>query len=113
MVLAGVAGFAMEIPLFMLMKRIIRRDRPFHTLEGIRHLIMPPDKFSFPSGHTAGAFLFAVLIGHAYRDLQAALFVWASLVGVSRVYLGVHYPSDVLAGSLLGLLSARMGLAIV
>ena len=59
---------------------------------------------SFPSGHTADAFAFATIIGLVYRRwiIVITVLIWASLVGYSRMYLGVHFPSDVLAGAFVG-----------
>ncbi|MCB0832248.1 MAG: phosphatase PAP2 family protein [Bacteroidetes bacterium] len=108
--MSGVIAFSLETSLYFLIKKSIRRKRPFETLEGIRFLIQPPDKFSFPSGHTAAAFVFATLVGTFYPVVFIPLVAFASLVGFSRIYLGVHYPGDVLAGSVLGILSARIGL---
>ena len=90
----------------------MKRPRPFQKLEGLAGLIMPGDRFSFPSGHTAAAFVIASLIGFCYPAAQVPACLWASIVGFSRIYLGVHYPTDVLAGACLGTLSAKAGLLI-
>lgn len=106
-------SYGLKVPLYMLIKRWVKRKRPFDRIEGIRFLIAPPDQFSFPSGHTAGAFVFAILIGHLIPIASVPLLIWAALVGYSRVYVGVHYPTDVLAGAILGTLCAKAGLSVL
>lgn len=107
---AGLLAFALELPLYRLLKNSIRRDRPCHRLEGFRALIEPADTFSFPSGHAAGAFLFALVVSAHYPALALPAFCLAGLIGLSRVLLGVHYPGDIVAGALLGVLSALFAL---
>jgi undecaprenyl-diphosphatase len=100
------AGFALERSLYFVLKNSIRRDRPAVGLQSFRAAITPSDQFSFPSGHTAAGFLFATLVLHCYPPLAPLCYVWATLVGMSRVLLGVHYPTDILAGATLGSSSA-------
>lgn len=102
---AGIMAFALELPLYWILKNTIQRDRPCHRIEGFNAIIQPSDRFSFPSGHTAAAFLFATLIAVFYPFFAICGFIFAVLVGMSRVLLGVHYPTDILAGALLGTLS--------
>lgn len=99
-------GFALLVPAFKLAKHATKRLRPKEGPWGLRALVIPGDAFSFPSGHTSSAFLAAGLLSSHEPWLAPALFVWASLVALSRVVLGVHFPSDVLAGAALGLGSA-------
>jgi undecaprenyl-diphosphatase len=86
------------------MKRTVGRGRPSrgHDLAAIRE----PDRFSFPSGHATASFAVAISYGVAVPQLAGPLVLLALLIGYSRVRLGVHYPSDVLAGQLLAIVSA-------
>ncbi len=109
----GLLAFLIELPCFMLLKALIKRDRPFVQLSDCHISIQPSDKFSMPSGHTAAAFLMAGLISHFYVEYSAIAYCWASLIGMSRVVLGVHYPSDILAGALLGSCSVFVSLVYI
>jgi len=92
-----------------LVKRTVGRPRPSCTGD-TRALVREPDRFSFPSGHSAAAMSVAVVYALAFPSLAVALISLALLIGVSRVCLGVHYPGDVLIGQLIAVLTA---LAIV
>lgn len=111
--LAGALAFALELPLHGLLKNMTRRSRPFIQIPGIVNRIKPPDKFSFPSGHTAGAFLMATIFGSVYPSFMLPAFLIASIIGFSRIYNGVHYTSDVIAGLFLGITCAELALFIV
>lgn len=108
----GITSFIIEHLAYRFIKNKIKRIRPSNVIPGINRLMRIPDEFSFPSGHAAGAFLMATLFHHFYPSLSIPFYTTASLIGFSRVYNGVHYPSDVMAGSVLGFCSARIGLGI-
>lgn len=84
------------------LKRKFVRTRPFDMVDGIYINKIQIDKYSFPSGHTTAAFSIAVSLALFYTYLSPILLTLCLLVALSRIYLGVHYPSDVLAGSLIG-----------
>lgn len=101
-----------ERPSYFILKNACKRDRPPEALN-IKSFIVPSDRFSFPSGHTSAAFLMAVLWGWYVPLLLPTLMVWAALVGVSRVVLGVHFPTDTLIGALMGVSVALLSLGAV
>ena len=87
-----------------LLKRLIRRKRPFVHSKNLRSIRIGVDPFSFPSGHTAAAFGLATSISLlTFSPLVRLVFLLLAFgVGYSRVYLAVHYPSDVIAGAIIG-----------
>jgi undecaprenyl-diphosphatase len=87
---------------FFVLKRLIGRERPCTVEPHCWASLLPPDRFSFPSGHTITAFAVAVPIGLYYPALLVGLLFCAMSVAASRVLLGLHYVSDVLAGILIG-----------
>ncbi|MBL0591362.1 MULTISPECIES: phosphatase PAP2 family protein [Aeromonas] len=91
-------AFAIELPLYLLLKNSLKRQRPV----GLPVFITPSDRYSLPSGHTAAAFLMATILANSFPLWAPLLFGWAALVGASRLLLGVHYLSDLVAGALLG-----------
>ncbi|WP_462156579.1 phosphatase PAP2 family protein [Pseudoalteromonas sp. GB56] len=104
-------AFVIERPIYYVAKNLFQRLRPCDVMTPDAHII-PSDKFSLPSGHSAGAWVFAAVVGHFYPNAVPYLYLWASLVACSRVFLGVHYPLDVLLGSLLGYSCALFALLI-
>jgi Membrane-associated phospholipid phosphatase len=88
-----------------ILKHVIARPRPFTTLDNLKILISKPTDFSFPSGHTASSFAAAGSICfYGNKKWSVPAFILAALIGFSRLYLGVHYPSDVIFGILSGLI---------
>ncbi len=100
---AGLAAL-LGILLFRFLKRVSRRQRPCELEPHCWSIVHPPDQFSFPSGHTITAFAVAVDLGSFYPDLLAGLLLAATVIAVSRIFLGMHFLSDVLAGSVIGAL---------
>ncbi|MDE6107787.1 MAG: phosphatase PAP2 family protein [Oscillospiraceae bacterium] len=106
----GLAGaFALCFSLLctnLILKPLIDRPRPWLLVEGLVNLVNELDPRSFPSGHTSAAFAAALALFHTLPKNRAkwkwAVIVLATLMGLSRLYVGVHYPSDVLAGALVG-----------
>lgn len=98
MVITGLTA----LMLYRVLKRWTRRPRPFRTCPGVIAHIPPLDEFSFPSGHTLQAVAFTTVAVAHYPMLAPFLIGFAALVGASRVVLGLHYPSDVLAATVIG-----------
>jgi undecaprenyl-diphosphatase len=90
------------VGVFKLLKRISHRPRPCQIEPHCWSTISPPDKFSFPSGHTMTAFSIALVLSYFYRGVEVPLYFMATSIAVSRVVLGMHFASDVLAGAILG-----------
>jgi undecaprenyl-diphosphatase len=99
---AAVSAAVAGIFLFRVLKHSSRRKRPCEIEPHCWASILPPDKYSFPSGHTITAFAVAISVGLFYPQLLAALLVAAVLIAASRIILGMHFLSDVVAGGVLG-----------
>ena len=96
---AGVAAAASALS-FLCLKRLTGRRRPIEP--HCWATLLPPDQFSFPSGHTMTAFAITVSLSLFYPTLSPGLLLCACSIGTSRVLLGMHFLSDVIAGALLG-----------
>lgn len=92
----------------VMLKPLFERARPWLTVEGLRYVVFEPDPNSFPSGHTCAAFAAAGIWFRALpkRWMGVTGLVLAALMGLSRLYVGVHFTSDVLVGTMVGLLAA-------
>lgn len=102
LLIMGVVAFVLERISYFVLKKNVRRNRPPDAIPGFQAIIQASDKFSFPSGHTSAAFLMATLLAHFFPASAWFMYPWACCVGWSRVMLGVHFPSDTLAGAVLG-----------
>ena len=106
---ARMIGVALvNIVLYKIVKRWIARPRPFRVCDDFRACTRCLDEFSFPSGHTLHSVAFSVILTAYYP--AAAIVVWplTLLIAASRVILGLHYPSDVIVGALIGATTAAI-----
>ena len=94
------------------LKPLVARIRPYDADPSIVLLVKAPHDYSFPSGHTAASFEGAVSIWMHDKKSGAAALVLASLIAFSRLYLMVHYPTDVLGGLVIGIMSAILASAV-
>jgi undecaprenyl-diphosphatase len=109
MLSSGAAGLA----LYKLLKHTFVRERPFIRYAGISLAGAPLDRYSFPSGHTLHAVAFTWQGCAAFPELGILLVPLACAIAASRVVLGLHYPTDVLAGALIGAASGAIGASFV
>ncbi|MEX2497426.1 MAG: phosphatase PAP2 family protein [Wenzhouxiangellaceae bacterium] len=109
MALAGLAG----LTIYKLLKSNLVRERPYIDHPNIQVGCQPLDRYSFPSGHTLHAVLFTVIAVAWFPVLAAVLVPLAILIGLSRVILGLHYPTDVIVGALIGWSLAEIALLAV
>ncbi len=114
-ILGLTALFIANLAVYFL-KIIIAEPRPFLMLPNVDLLVPENETYSFPSGHSASSFSVAVVIGLKYKlningksyRLIYPFLAFASIIAFSRVYIGVHYPLDVIFGALIGILSALL-----
>ena len=99
---AAVVAVSVGTALQLALKRTCGRKRPCALAPHCWTTLLPPDKFSFPSGHTITAFAVASSLGVFYPGVLPGLLFCAASVGLSRIMLGMHFLSDVLAGAVLG-----------
>lgn len=108
-----IVAFAIQLPIYWVLKNSFKRKRPPQAIPSFRAFIVASDEFSFPSGHTSAAFLLTFLIASFYGMAALPLLAWAICVGASRVILGVHFPTDIVAGILLASCSASLSLSLL
>ena len=88
------------------MKPLVDRHRPFTSIPAVAIIDARPDDASFPSGHAGNAFAAATVLARAMPALQPVWWTLAVLIAFSRIYVGVHYPADVIGGAIVGAASA-------
>lgn len=108
------AGIAMAAGLLitnLTIKPLVARPRPWVVMEGLQTLVTSGDMNSFPSGHTTAAFAFGVALCAVLPQkwAKAAALIAAALMGFSRLYVGVHFPTDVLVGAVIGTVCGLFG----
>jgi undecaprenyl-diphosphatase len=91
-----------------ILKHIFQRPRPFIAIHTLNVLISKPTSSSFPSGHTTAAFAAAGILSVYFKKYKVVFWILAVLIAFSRIYLYMHYPTDVLGGIVLGLLCSRL-----
>ena len=95
----------------LIIKNWVARIRPYELIQGLECIVAKADDFSFPSGHTTNSLACAwVLFRKAPRKWGVAALVLAILIALSRLYVGIHYPTDVLGGAVIGIGSACLAL---
>lgn len=106
--LSALAALSLSHLVVQLLKRQVERPRPYLVLADSRLIVTPLSDYSFPSGHTTASFATATVLSAHWPALTLPLMLLAAMVGISRTYLGHHYPSDVVAGALIGMLAAYL-----
>lgn len=96
------SAFAIERLVYFAAKNSFKRRRPGNIVPGYSSHIIASDEFSFPSGHTSASFLMVTLIVIEFGIFATPLYLWALVVCVSRIILGVHFPTDIMVGCLMG-----------
>ena len=98
---------------FQVIKPWVGRIRPSHEFyEYVNLLVSKGGKYSFPSNHAANSFVFATVLSYFYDRKRISLYILASTIAFSRVYVGVHYPLDIISGAIIGYIIAWIILSL-
>lgn len=103
---------AVNLVFYKALKQRVARPRPYVSCPGIRACDRSLDEYSFPSGHTMHAVAFSVVLGAFYPPFVPLLWGFTALVALSRVVLGLHFPSDVVTGAAIGYVTAKFFIVI-
>ena len=112
LVITGAIVLINDALCYQIIKPFFARPRPCHVLEDVVIFSRCSSNSSFPSNHASNIFAAATIMGGAYRHVIFLAYGIAFLVGLSRIYLGVHYPSDVLAGAIIGTCFGLLGVRV-
>ncbi len=102
---AFLTAFLVRYAICEMIRSLVPRLRPYDFMDGVSLLVPFSDNLSLPSGHVSFLFALATVTYFYNKKMSIVLFALSSLVGISRVYVGVHWPSDIVAGALVGVLS--------
>ncbi|WP_245634963.1 phosphatase PAP2 family protein [Methanobrevibacter cuticularis] len=116
----GLIALLFPVIITYLLKILVGEPRPFVSLANVHLLVIETDPNSFPSGHTSNSFALAIGIGLNWeikikqRSIKLAWFLIpiASIIGFSRIYIGVHYPFDVITGAIIGIIGGLLATKI-
>ncbi|MBZ9570744.1 phosphatase PAP2 family protein [Methanobrevibacter sp. TMH8] len=119
--ITGIIAIIITASIIGILKVLVNEPRPFAILDLVNLLVNENDPYSFPSGHTGNIFAIAIAfglswklkIGNKYIKLIWLLIPLGILIGFSRVYIGVHYPFDVIAGAIIGIFGGLVATKIV
>ena len=96
-----------------LVKHLVRRARPYTVIEELRLIIAEQSTWSFPSGHAAASFACAFILARFFPKRGKLAYIPAAIIALSRIYVGVHYPTDVIAGAVFGTLVGWAACAVL
>ncbi|MGL4367266.1 MAG: phosphatase PAP2 family protein [Brevinemataceae bacterium] len=111
----GIAFFTsilIQLYIQTILKTLIKRTRPYLIYNDIKQLYNPPDPYSFPSGHTCAAFTMVFVSKAILSSIWIVFLIIGMSIGLSRIYLAVHYPSDVFGGIIVAYAAAKLGIYI-